>query len=89
MGSSTAQVSSPQTSSGKGGPMQSAINQVAAQTIQKPAPAPTTGKGGNVTYPRQGGQPQMGAPNPYSNTVGPWDNAYITPTYQNSKGKGA
>jgi hypothetical protein len=46
------------------------------------------GKGGNVTYPGQGGQPQMGKPNTYSNTVGPWDNASIKPQTQSGKGKG-
>ena len=46
------------------------------------------GKGGNVTYPGQGGQPQMGRPNTYSNTVGPWDNASIQPRTQSGKGKG-
>jgi hypothetical protein len=35
------------------------------------------GKGGSITYPGQSGQPQMGQPNQYSNTVGPWDNASI------------
>ena len=45
-------------------------------------------QGGNVTYPGQGGQPQMGKPNTYSNTVGPWDNASIQPRTQSGKGKG-
>lgn len=45
-------------------------------------------QGGNVTYPGQGGQPQMGKPNIYSNTVGPWDNASIQPRTQSGKGKG-
>lgn len=41
------------------------------------------GKGGNVTFPGQGGQPKMGVPNNYSNTVGQWDNATIgTQQYQ-------
>jgi hypothetical protein len=41
------------------------------------------GKGGNVTFPGQGGQPRMGVPNNYSNTVGQWDNATIgTQQYQ-------
>lgn len=35
------------------------------------------GKNGSITYPAQSGQPQMGQPNQYSNTVGPWDNAAI------------
>ena len=36
---------------------------------------PTQGMmGGQVTMPGQGGQPQLGMPNAYSNTVSPWDN---------------
>jgi hypothetical protein len=36
---------------------------------------PTTGMmGGKMTMPGQGGQPQLGMPNAYSNTVQPWDN---------------
>jgi hypothetical protein len=46
------------------------------------------GKGGRVTYPGQGGQPQMGQPNNYSNTVGGWDNASIQPQAKSGKGKG-
>lgn len=30
--------------------------------------------GGKVTMPGQGGQPQLGMPNAYSNTLQPWDN---------------
>jgi hypothetical protein len=30
--------------------------------------------GGKVTMPGQGGQPQLGMPNAYSNTMQPWDN---------------
>ena len=30
--------------------------------------------GGTVTMPGQGGQPQLGMPNAYSNTLSPWDN---------------
>jgi hypothetical protein len=47
------------------------------------------GKGSNVTIPGQGGQPKMGVPNNYSNTVGQWDNASIQPRQtQSGKGKG-
>jgi len=36
---------------------------------------PTQGMmGGKVTMPGQGGQPQLGMPNAYSNTLQPWDN---------------
>jgi hypothetical protein len=47
------------------------------------------GKGGsNVTMPGQGGQPRMGMPNAYSNTIQPWDNASIQPQKKSGKGKG-
>jgi hypothetical protein len=47
------------------------------------------GKGGrNITMPGQGGQPRMGQPNAYSNTIQPWDNASIQPQRQSGKGKG-
>lgn len=50
-----------------------------------------SGKGGRVTFPGQGGQPKMGVPNTYSNTVGQWDNASIQPQQSRmggGKGKG-
>lgn len=30
--------------------------------------------GGQITMPQQGGQPKLGMPNAYSNTLQPWDN---------------
>ena len=56
--------------------------------FQSQQSAQPQGKVSNVTYPGQGGQPQMGKPNTYSNTVGPWDNASIQPRTQSGKGKG-
>lgn len=41
----------------------------------------------NVTYAGQNGQPRMGMPNQYSNTLSPWDNATIAPQYS-AGGKG-
>jgi len=38
--------------------------------------------------PGQGGQPRIGMPNAYSNTIQPWDNASIQPQRQSGKGKG-
>ena len=32
--------------------------------------------GGKITMPGQGGQPQLGLPNAYSNTLQPWDNQF-------------
>ena len=91
MGSPVSQVQAPQDNSpsGKGG----VSNQ---QTFQAPVPENQSdgvsrpmGKGGRVTYPGQDGQPRMGMPNQYSNTVGPWDNANIQrPASQSGKGKG-
>lgn len=45
--------------------------------------------GGQVTMPGQGGQPQLGMPNAYSNTVSPWDNSVNQPKQGFGKGKGA
>ena len=51
---------------------------------------PSTGMmGGQVTMPNQGGQPQLGMPNAYSNTVSPWDNSVNQPKQGSGKGKGA
>lgn len=55
------------------------------------------GKGGQQVQGMQGastnsatsGQPNIGSQNPYSNTVGQWDNAQITPVGRQGKGKGA
>jgi hypothetical protein len=95
MGSSIAQVAAstqPQRQSvGKGfaSPAQQPVQQDAAN-IMAPAAQPTRqGKGGSVTLPGQGGQPKMGQPNMYPNTVGQWDNASIQPQQsRNSGGKG-
>ena len=61
------------------------------QQMMSPAVQPTgqfqpQGKGGNVTYPGQGGQPRMGQPNMYPNTVGQWDNASIQPQQSRNRG---
>ena len=51
---------------------------------------PTQGMmGGQVTMPGQGGQPKLGMPNAYSNTVSPWDNSVNQPKQGSGKGKGA
>jgi len=51
---------------------------------------PTQGMmGGQVTMPGQGGQPQLGMPNAYSNTISPWDNSINQPKQGSGKGKGA
>ena len=51
---------------------------------------PTQGMmGGKITMPGQGGQPQLGMPNAYSNTMQPWDNSVNQPSQGSAKGKGA
>lgn len=47
------------------------------------------GKGGNYQNSATSGQPRIGQPNQYPNTVGQWDNAQIQPVQQQGKGKGA
>jgi hypothetical protein len=48
---------------------------------------PTTGMmGGQISMPGQGGQPKLGMPNAYSNTLQPWDNQAQQP--QGGMGKG-
>ena len=57
--------------------------------IQNPQTS-SSGKGSSITYPGQSGQPAVGQPNNYTNTIGPWDNS--TNSTQNplqGKGKGA
>ena len=44
--------------------------------------------GGQVTMPGQGGQPQLGMPNAYSNTMQPWDNQPEQPKAGGGKGMG-
>lgn len=85
MGGFTSSVQQPQTSgqpNGKGGPV--------AETQPYPQQPKPMGKGGAQTNSATSGQPTMGAPNQYSNTVGQWDNTQIQPIQrQNGKGKGA
>lgn len=89
MGASSAQVQSPQSSSGKG----VAPSQGQEMSSGKGSPSnqeygtPEQMQGGKVTFPGQGGQPEMGMPNAYSNTIdqnmiqgnagqnGMWDNS--------------
>jgi len=86
MGSSIAQVQSPQTSGGKGS---------STQMQMPPAPVPDGTSGnpfpqgkGASTNSATSGQPRMGQPNNYANTVGGWDNASIQPQRSGGKGKG-
>lgn len=91
----SAEVQGNQTGSGKGGPV---------ATSAPIDPSPKDGSSGHIpdqsngmpsgkgdrsfTYSPTSGQQSMGSPNPYPNTVGPWDNANIQPLRSNGKGKG-
>jgi hypothetical protein len=68
--------------------MQTESNQGAIDPTQNFMPS-TGMMGGQVTMPNQGGQPQLGMPNAYSNTVSPWDNSVNQPKQGSGKGKGA
>lgn len=51
--------------------------------------SPASGKGGsNFTFPSASGQPQMGVPNKYSNTVQPVDNMQAPAVLGTGRGKG-
>jgi hypothetical protein len=79
MGAPSAQIQSPQSSSsGKGNQI---TDQIISSNATQDSPQPSIGKGmqgsqGAVTFPGQGGQPEMGMPNAYSNTVGPVDQGF-------------
>lgn len=92
MGSPISQVQSSSTTSpqGKGGftPNTSIAPQQSAPEGQSDGISRPAGKGGQITYPGSGGQPKMGQPNDYSNTVGSWDNTSIGTQNPSSKGKG-
>lgn len=95
MGGVTSTVQKPQTSgTGKG------TGSVSAPTTLNQDPKPLDGvgngyaprpmgKGGAQTNSATSGQPTIGAPNQYSNTIGQWDNTQIQPVNQQAKGKGA
>jgi hypothetical protein len=83
----SAQVQSPQTSGGKGQAPQAETQPNLNPAAQTPQPM---GKGGAQTNSATSGQPRMGAPNQYPNTVGQWDNTQQqTQQPMQGKGKGA
>lgn len=91
MGSPVSQVAQSTQPQGKGAASPQPNNSQQAMMAPAVMPQPS-GKGGRITYSGQSGQPQMGQPNQYSNTVGPWDNAAIgnqqPQTFGSGKGKG-
>jgi hypothetical protein len=64
-------------------------SQMTMDIPQQPPQGQFVGKGARSTNAATSGQPQMGQPNMYPNTVGQWDNASIQPQQpRNSGGKG-
>jgi hypothetical protein len=53
---------------------------------QQPQQGQSVGKGARSTNAATSGQPQMGQPNMYPNTVGQWDNASIQPQQSRNRG---
>lgn len=92
MGGFSSSTQSPQTSGG-GKNLSNQLGSAVTKVVQKgdssyhPQPM---GKGGAQTNSATSGQPTIGSPNQYSNTVGQWDNTQIQPVQrqQSSKGKG-
>jgi hypothetical protein len=79
MGIPTAQIQSPQSSQTSG--------KMGGSTLTPPM----QGQQGAITFPGQGGQPAMGQPNPYPNTISSWDNpptGMSTQPAVSGKGKG-
>jgi hypothetical protein len=90
MGMQTASVQSSQTSQPSG--KMAAPVQPAQDIAPADQPQYRQGKGASgqaFTYSPTSGQPQMGSPNQYANTIGQWDNASIQqPVQRIGKGKG-
>lgn len=92
MGGLSASVQRAQTSGGKGQspqPFNQTPDSVANQSVTLPAQPQGKGASGQAfTYSPTSGQPQMGRPNQYTNTVGGWDNASVMPQPVQRSGKG-
>lgn len=91
MGGFSAQVQSPQTTGGKGSPISDGQMPPAPVTYSPESGSPNVqplGKGSS-TNSATSGQPRIGQPNNYTNTVGGWDNASIQPQRSGGKGKGS
>jgi hypothetical protein len=91
----SAQVQSPQTSGGKGqspATFSETPDSVANQSVSLPAqqntPQGKASSGQRFTYSPTSGQPAMGQPNRYANTISQWDNASIQRPNQGFGGKG-
>ena len=87
----TAQVQQTSNQSGKGfqqSPTDNSQLQSPVQSTMNGQPTPM-GKGGAVTNSATSGQPRVGQPNLYPNTVGMGDNTQQQPNQAQAKGKGA
>lgn len=87
----TAQVQQGPNQSGKGfqqSPTDNSQLQSPVQSTMNGQPTPM-GKGGAVTNSATSGQPRVGQPNLYPNTVGMGDNTQQQPNQAQAKGKGA
>jgi len=87
----TAQVQQTPNQSGKGfqqSPTDNSQLQSPVQSTMNGQPTPM-GKGGAVTNSATSGQPRVGQPNLYPNTVGMGDNTQQQPNQAQAKGKGA
>lgn len=87
----SAQVQQSPNQSGKGfqqSPTDSSQLQSPVQSTMNGQPTPM-GKGGAVTNSATSGQPRVGQPNLYPNTVGMGDNTQQQPNQAQAKGKGA
>jgi hypothetical protein len=69
-------------------PQQVGMSQADMGGFDSGAPHQSQGKGGNYSMSATSGQPQMGAPNQYPNTIGIGDNTQIQPNKAQAKGKG-
>jgi hypothetical protein len=88
MGYSAQVQQSPTQNSGKAGSQQQ-ITDATKQAVSNVTDAvQPQGKGGNYSMSATSGQPQMGAPNQYPNTVGMGDNMQQQPNQAQAKGKG-
>jgi len=63
-------------------------NNVAQPAVGSPMPQGKGASGQRFTYSPTSGQPAMGQPNRYANTVSQWDNASIQRPAYSSGGKG-
>ena len=87
----SAQVQQSPNQSGKGfqqSPTDNSQLQSPVQSTMNGQPTPM-GKGGAVTNSATSGQPRVGQPNLYPNTVGMGDNTQQQPNQAQAKGKGA